>query len=73
MLRLTTTAVTATRSWLENVERASDTPVTATFGASPPVIETGVTLRPVGQTSAFLAAPSTSLKVADEHHLAARQ
>jgi len=29
MLRLTTTAVTATRSWFENVERANDAAVTA--------------------------------------------
>ena len=49
MLRLTTTAVTATRSWFENVDRANDTAVTDTFGASslPPIV-TGVTVAPAG-------------------------
>ena len=47
--RLITPAFTATRSWPENVERASDTAVTLTLGLSvAPEIGTVVTMVPFG-------------------------
>ena len=73
-MRLTTAAVTATRSWLENSrprQRHGGHRDVRLIGG--PVDRHRRQHRPRRQPRAFLAAPPVALEVADQHHLAPRQ
>jgi hypothetical protein len=73
-LRLATAAVTVTRSWSENVERASDTDVTAASGCVGRAANHHRRHDAAGrQTRSFLAAPAVALEIADQDDLAPRQ